>query len=264
MLSDYKKPCTVELHRQAVERVIVAMHAQIDETMSLKDMSKIAYISRCHFTNIFHQVTGIPPFQFLYALRLATAKRLLLTTERSVIDVCYEVGYNSLGTFTTRFTQLVGLSPCRLRHLAQQMTDLSIGSFIHDDPGKFRHLLPGAYVTGRVDSLASVGGVIFVGLFQTLIPQGRPVGGTLLNAVGDFSIGPIPDGRYYIFAAAFPKTTDPLTYLLPDPAAQLVAVGASPIIVQEGIARDEAYLTLRPMEIRDPPILIALPALLAD
>jgi AraC-like DNA-binding protein len=53
----------------------------------------------------------------LSALRLGEAKRLLLITERSVTDICCDLGYNSLGTFTARFTQRVGLSPARLRRL---------------------------------------------------------------------------------------------------------------------------------------------------
>jgi AraC family transcriptional regulator len=262
-LSDCK-PCTGELHRRAVERVIHAMHERLDAPMSLKDMSKTAYISRCHFTRVFHQVAGIPPFQFLYALRLARAKQLLLTTERSVVDVCYEVGYNSLGTFTTRFTQLVGLSPCRLRRLAQEINGLTIEPFINNAPRDPWVTLPGAYVTGRINSPAPIEGAIFVGLFRTLIPQGRPVAGTILAVPGAFSIGPIPDGRYYIFAVAFPKHTGALNYLLPDSAAHLVGVGRNPIIARKGVAKGHADLTLRPMRVTDPPILVALPALLTE
>ncbi len=263
MAFDYK-PCTVELYRRAVERVIVAMHERLDEPLSLLDMSRIAYISRCHFTRIFHEFTGIPPFQFLYALRLATAKHLLLTTNRSVIDVCYEVGYNSLGTFTTRFTQLVGLSPYRLRHLGDNINKLSIESFISSNHHDVQRFPPAkGFVTGRVNSPAPIEGLIFVGLFHTSIPQSRPIGGTLLHVPGAFSIGPVPDGHYYIFAVAFPRATEFIRYLLPETAGQLVGVGQSPVIVQDGIAQHHAELTLRPLQMTDPPILIALPSLLA-
>src|ERR1043166_9194315 len=117
------RPATIASHHEAVERVIRIMHDRLDEPLTLQEMSKIAYISPFHFNRIFRHVTGIPPNQFLYALRLETAKRLLLTTDTSVTDVCFDVGYNSLGTFIRRFTGLVGLSPSRFRSLARHASD---------------------------------------------------------------------------------------------------------------------------------------------
>jgi transcriptional regulator GlxA family with amidase domain len=111
-------PATAIAHCAAVKRVINVMHERLDEPFTLNDMSKIAYVSPYHFNRMFHQITGIPPCQFLYALRLETAKRLLLTTGVSVTDVCFDVGYNSLGTFIRRFTGLVGISPSRFRSFA--------------------------------------------------------------------------------------------------------------------------------------------------
>jgi len=58
----------------------------------------------------------IPCYQRI--LRITTAIRLLLTTEISVTNICFDVGYNSLGTFIRRFTELVGRSPCQLRRAA--------------------------------------------------------------------------------------------------------------------------------------------------
>jgi AraC family transcriptional regulator len=87
------RPSTIVSHHEAVERVIQRMHDRVDEPLTLKEMSRIAYISPYHFNRIFRQTTGIPPNQFFYALRLETAKRLLLTTNSSVTDVCLDVGY---------------------------------------------------------------------------------------------------------------------------------------------------------------------------
>ena len=109
---------TVASRRHAVEKVIGVMHEQLGQALSLEDMAAIANSSPFHFNRVFRQVVGIPPAQFLYALRLQKAKHLLLTTTLNVTDVCYEVGYNSLGSFTTRFTDLVGVSPTHLRRLA--------------------------------------------------------------------------------------------------------------------------------------------------
>src|SRR5215470_9070629 len=102
---------TVRSHYELVERVIVAMRNHLDEPLSVRSMARIAFASRHHFNRTFHRLTGVPPSQFLYALRLERAKRLLMQTRQKIIDICYEVGYNSVGTFTRRFTDLLGISP---------------------------------------------------------------------------------------------------------------------------------------------------------
>jgi AraC family transcriptional regulator len=256
--------CTQESRVRAVERVIATMRERLDEPLTLKAMARIAYISPFHFNRVFHQITGIPPAQFLYAMRLETAKHLLLTTERSVTDVCYDVGYNSLGTFTTRFTQLVGLSPGRLRRLADHLTPLPTHSGPDEKAQAHQRAIPPRFVTGLINAPDNFDGTIFAGLFQTHIPQSRPVGGTFLTTPGAFRIGPVPDGRYYAFAAAFPKSREPLVYLLPNSETLLVGVSQVPIIVRNGLARGNVNLALRPVQITDPPILIALPSLLED
>jgi len=254
---------TMESHRRAVERVILAMREHLDEFMSLKDMARIACISHFQFNRIFHQITGIPPVQFFYALRLNTAKQLLLMTNQSVTDVCYEVGYNSLGTFTTRFTQLVGVSPRRLRRMADRINFLPLESLL--DEVSRAHLLVAAapHVIGHINSTTPVDGFIFVGLFETRIPQGRPVGGTILTRPGSFCMGPVPPGRYYLFAAALPKARDLLSYLWPDPSELLVGVSQTPITVRSGFTNDVTEVTLRPLTLTDPPLLVSLPSLLA-
>ena len=113
-LSDTKRS-----HHRAVERVISAMRQRLDEEFSLQEMANVAFMSPFHFNRIFRQVTGVPPCQFMSALRLESARRLLLTTKLSVTEVCFEVGYSSLGTFTRRFTDLLGISPRSLRRLAK-------------------------------------------------------------------------------------------------------------------------------------------------
>jgi AraC-like DNA-binding protein len=258
------RTCTWEARVRAVERVIAAMRERLDEPLTLKAMAKIAFISPFHFNRVFHQITGIPPAQFLYALRLDTAKKLLLTTDRSVTEVCYDVGYNSLGTFTTRFTQLVGLSPGRLRRLAERWAPLRLDAGPDGRAQAQLMAAPPHFVSGRIRAPDNFAGTIFAGLFQTHIPQGRPVGGALLNTPGPFRIGPVPDGRYYAFAAAFPKSGEPLSFLLLDAQTLLVGAGRGPVVVRNGQARGFVDVPLRPVQLTDPPILIALPSLLAD
>ncbi|MFD0592037.1 helix-turn-helix domain-containing protein [Catellatospora coxensis] len=74
--------------------------------------------SKFHFSRMFQRVTGLSPGRFLSALRLQQAKQLLVTTSFNVSDISLRVGYTSVGTFSTRFTRSVGLSPTiyRRRH----------------------------------------------------------------------------------------------------------------------------------------------------
>jgi AraC-like DNA-binding protein len=258
------RACTIASRSRAIERVISQMRERLDEPLSLQEMAKIAYISPFHFNRVFRQITGIPPTQFLYALRLEAAKRLLLTTSLSVTDVCYEVGYNSLGTFTTRFSQLVGLSPCHLRRLAERFRAFPIESLSDENTELLEAASSGATIKGRIGVPDELARAIFVGLFPTYIPQSHPVGGTFLTKPGEFRICAVPDGSYHVFAAAFPLSNDPLTYLLPESKTLLVGTGESPLVVENGQSNVEANVMLRPMQLTDPPILIALPSLLIE
>src|SRR5579859_5708822 len=110
---------TLAVQTQAVERAIQAMHTHLHELLTLEDLASVACLSPSHFTRVFGRLIGIPPGEFLSALRLQAARRLLLTTALSVTDICFEVGYSSIGSFTSRFTHQVGLPPRLLRQRAK-------------------------------------------------------------------------------------------------------------------------------------------------
>jgi len=250
-------------HHQVLKRVILTMRERLDEPLSLPEMARIAGISPFHFTRLFHQATGIPPVQFLYALRVEAAKRLLLTTNLSVTDVCYRVGYNSIGTFTKRFAQLVGVPPREFRGLANRIDISLLESWC---AGLEDYLAAGSTgtVTGQLTTEDDFHGIIFLGLFRTAIPQSHPVAGTLLTAPGPYQLGPVvADGTYYLFAAAFPQTRELLSYFLPEATSLLVGAGEQPVNVRNGQADIPVHIRLRALQITDPPILISLPFLVA-
>lgn len=253
-------------HYASVKRVIDVMHERLDEPFTLNDMSKIAYVSPYHFNRMFHQITGIPPCQFLYALRLETAKRLLLTTEVSVTDVCLDVGYNSLGTFIRRFTGLVGISPSRFRSFAHSATTDVFGQALPplNPSGASINPVPAASVSAGISGQATAPegfkGAIFIGLFTTPIPQGGPIGGTAITQPGAYRIMPVPDGQYYILAAGLTSSEDPKEYFLYESSLR---GGGQAIRIQNGQVKGSTNLTLRPPTPFDPPILMTLPLLLA-
>jgi AraC-like DNA-binding protein len=256
---------TLASYNQAVEQVIGVMRTRLADSLSLEDMADAAYLSPFHFNRIFRSMTNIPPGEYLSALRLEQAKRLLLTTNMSVTDVCFEVGYTSLGTFTTRFNQAVGLSPSQLRAFAQRLSDIAPITLPKLSPLS----LPG-YTAGRVGVYGQISAptpispsIIMAGLFPKAIPQSHPVAGVTITAPGPYRIAPVPDGVYYLLVAALPMPVHALTALLPD-SGILVSASQHPIVVQNGYAHAPVNLTLRPFQIFDPPILIALPVLLAS
>ncbi|HEU5198790.1 MAG TPA: helix-turn-helix transcriptional regulator [Ktedonobacterales bacterium] len=255
---------TLESYNQAVEQVIGVMRTHLADSLSLEDMADAAYLSPFHFNRIFRSMTNIPPGEYLSALRLEEAKRLLLTTNTSVTDVCFEVGYTSLGTFTTRFNQAVGLSPSQLRAFAQRLSDIGPITLPKLPPLSLPRYMAGrAGVYGQISAPTPISSLIMAGLFPKAIPQSHPAAGVTLTAPGPYRIAPVPDGVYYLLVAALPTPVDPLTALLPD-SGILVSASQRPIVVQNGYAQAPVNLTLRPFQIFDPPILIALPLLLAS
>ncbi|HEX5439416.1 MAG TPA: AraC family transcriptional regulator [Ktedonobacterales bacterium] len=257
------RPATLTAYGQTVERVIQSMRAQLAEPLSLEEMAEIAYLSPFHFNRVFRSITDIPPGEFLASLRLEAAKRLLLTTTLSVTDVCFELGYTSLGTFTTRFKQLVGLSPLQLRQMADVLASAPIQPLLvaHSE---MRRL--GAShtrgVRGSITAPDSFSGLIFVGLFPKFIAPNGPVACTTIPAPGAFQISPAPDGRYHLLAAALPWSRNALTYLLPERGI-LVGVSERPVVVNGGQASAPVELVLRPPCLTDPPILGVFPPLRA-
>jgi AraC-like DNA-binding protein len=87
----------------------------------LADGAREAGLSPFYFNRLFLQVFGQTPHEFVTRLRIEEAKRLLLSDDQSVTDICWDVGYESLGSFSTRFATLTGLSPAAFRREAGRL-----------------------------------------------------------------------------------------------------------------------------------------------
>lgn len=250
---------TLAAQMQAVERAIKVMHTYLQEVLTLEDLASAAFLSPSHFHRVFCRLIGVPPGEFLAALRFQTARRLLLTTSLSVTDICFEVGYTSTGSFTTRFTQSVGLSPRLLRRRASTFEPLAqaqaeLYSTSHSDlSGK--HML-----LGRISAPVSFRGTIYIGLFASPIPQGAPVRCTRLSTPGWYLLQNVPDGVYYLRAAAFPAATDLQSALLPG-EKQLVGSNIHPLVMRRGQVSGNPDLLLHPPLLTDPPLVMGLPLL---
>ena len=78
-------------------------------------LARTALMSPGHFSRSFREAYGETPYSYLMTRRIERAMTLLRRGDLSVTDVCFEVGCSSLGTFSTRFTELVGESPSAYR-----------------------------------------------------------------------------------------------------------------------------------------------------
>jgi AraC-like DNA-binding protein len=232
------------------------MRSQIDQPLTLRQMAKIGFISPCHFNRTFRQVTGVPPSQFLYALRLDAAKQLLAQTQKKVIDICYEVGYNSVGTFTRRFVDVLGVPPARFRRLVQSpmhpvAAPTMAGAGVDQKLG-------GVRVAGYVTAPAGFQGLIAVGVFTTPIPQGVPVACAVLSQSGPYEIQGVPEGEFHLFALGLADQVDGVATV--DHEKSLRA-GGHAIRVSAGTVEGSTTLDLRPPSSFDPPILLAIPSI---
>lgn len=245
---------------RAVERAIGSMRERLTEPITLQSMADVAILSPYHFNRVFCRVTGVPPGRFLTALRVEAATHLLLSTHFSVTRVCAEVGYQSLGTFTAHFAQLVGLPPRRLRRLARAVELPSLDELSQHLPSVSPAELTGPAVVGWVRGTVNTSVPIFVGLFPGPLAQGWPVACAVLASPGAFHFTGVPDGRYYALAVALPWSSDPLPCLLPD-RGHLRVGAVGPVEVTSGATSTLVDLYLRPVQLTDPPILLALPLL---
>jgi AraC-like DNA-binding protein len=96
----------------------------VDDTApSIHDVARAIGVSRFHFIRIFEATFGVTPHQYRIGTRIDLAKQMLAAGHHSVTEVCFEVGFSSLGSFSALFHRRVGESPStyarRLRAIVQ-------------------------------------------------------------------------------------------------------------------------------------------------
>jgi len=89
--------------------------ARYFERLDVDDLARAAGLSRAHFSREFRAAFGESPHAYLLTRRLERAAALLRTTDHSVADICFSVGLQSVGSFTTSFTRTYGRSPTAYR-----------------------------------------------------------------------------------------------------------------------------------------------------
>jgi AraC-like DNA-binding protein len=99
--------------RLARSRDFLAARSQ--QEVLLADAASMACLSKFHYLRMFRETFQETPRQFLQRRRMEMARHLLASTDRSIIDICLDVGYQSVGSFTTLFHESTGCTPSEYR-----------------------------------------------------------------------------------------------------------------------------------------------------
>ena len=98
-----------------------AMDRDYAKALDIKALAAIAFVSEAHFIRVFKATFGETPHRYLQRRRVERAMFLLRETDRSVTEISLDVGFNSLGTFTRTFTEIVGDPPSTYRWRAADL-----------------------------------------------------------------------------------------------------------------------------------------------
>jgi AraC-like DNA-binding protein len=105
-----------------LRRVRDRIDREYAEPLDVEALARGAAMSAGHLSREFRLAYGESPYGYLMTRRVERAMALLRRGDVSVTDVCFEVGYGSLGTFSSRFTELVGMPPSTYRRRATRAT----------------------------------------------------------------------------------------------------------------------------------------------
>jgi AraC-like DNA-binding protein len=105
-----------------LRRVRDRIDREYAQPLDVEALARDAYMSAGHFSREFRRAYGESPYGYLMTRRIERAMALLRRGDLSVTEVCFEVGCSSLGTFSTRFTELVGVPPSTYREQAARAT----------------------------------------------------------------------------------------------------------------------------------------------
>ncbi|MDA3646983.1 helix-turn-helix domain-containing protein [Saccharopolyspora indica] len=247
--------------RQPVEQAISAMRDRYFDPITLQDLAAEVFVSPFHFSRVFAKSTGVTPGRYLTAIRLFEAKRLLVTSSMTVSDIVCSVGYSSVGTFTTRFTKAMGMTPSQYRDPRVRELMLAwapdfqrfpeLGGYVGDRPDVGTGSAAASSITGTVEVPPAIAPAsVLVGVFADPIPQCGPVACAVLPSTGSsrVTIPNVPIGRWRVLAVAQPADgAQPL---------HLHAV-REPVTVSPGRVAN-VQLRLRPVTPTDPPVAITL------
>jgi len=105
----------IEDRNRRMLRARDTMDRSFAQPLDVPALARVAHVSRAHFSRQFRETFGEPPHRYLQRRRVERSMELLRETDRPVTEICFDVGFGSLGTFSRTFRQIVGESPSSYR-----------------------------------------------------------------------------------------------------------------------------------------------------
>ncbi|MGW0991839.1 helix-turn-helix domain-containing protein [Streptomyces sp. NPDC002523] len=234
-----------------VERAVQIIRERYAEPLSLDDIARAVMVSKFHLLRVFSQVTGVTPGRFLSAVRIGEAKRLLKNSDLGVATISSTVGYSSTGSFTSRFTESVGIPPTQYRQLSRGEGEYAVRSSAGGRGDMTRCQLRGV-ARAAAEPVSS----IYIGSFDSPILQGHPSSWTTTERLGPFVLHQVPHGTCYLHATMRAAQQQPGRPL----ETMLLTATLGPIRIDPYVTF-EVELVLCPRGWSHPPILFAAPGL---
>jgi AraC family transcriptional regulator len=123
-LDDLKTTIIAEKQKRAwlpsIEKSKEWVQENFAEEITMEQLARVSHMSPFHFNRVFKQITRVSPYQYLLNFRMHHASHLLKTTEESVSDIGWSVGFNSLDHFSYAFKTVNGFSPRDFRKINKQ------------------------------------------------------------------------------------------------------------------------------------------------
>ncbi|MEO3762598.1 helix-turn-helix transcriptional regulator [Streptomyces sp. B8F3] len=184
---------------------MIYMWENCGHQLNLGDIAAFVRYSKFHFARKFRREAGCSPGRFLCTVRMARGKQLLSTSMATVSDIAPAVGYQSLGTFTTRFTEVVGLTPSQYRRSSQaDLTPFDLAA-----PGILHDVNPRGCVTGRlIGTPRNRGTRTHVSVFSSTRPLKPPIAAGFVDPDGGFCFAGLPCGKWLMRAIAVEKGSE--------------------------------------------------------
>jgi AraC-like DNA-binding protein len=130
-----------------------AMDRAYARPLDVRAVAAVAHISEAHFIRSFRACFGETPHRYLQRRRVERSMFLLRETERSITDICLDVGFSSLGTFSRTFRDIVGEAPSRYRDLHGPVAAPNCFQMAHTRP---------RLAAGTAPQLSNFGEAVFV------------------------------------------------------------------------------------------------------
>ena len=100
-----------QMHSSDIHGILVFIHKNFNKQITLKKVAENSHFSPHYLSKLFHQKMGIPFKEYVTNLQMNYASKLMLNTDKSITDICYESGFGSLSNFTREFKKFYTLSP---------------------------------------------------------------------------------------------------------------------------------------------------------